>query len=271
MYAMLAGGPPFRGTAAEVLEQHRDTAPTPLSELRPEVPEPLGELVSQLLAKDPDHRPTGAEVKARLADLAERPTALVIPMAPQIGRSRVVSAPVAATRRKRRTGRLMWFGAVVAGLVATGLLVATNWGTSSESADATGPLPPPATTSPTMTATPPGSGTPSRAAPANPPSASRPSVQPSSQAPPGDPIAALRLAFQQQVSTGNLNPDKASDLYTKVDAIAHSAIAGNVADETHNIKEFQDRLTALRTGGQLSASGYDTLTRALAAVTATLP
>src|SRR5262249_17949927 len=162
----------FRGTAAEVLEQHRHTAPTPLRELRSEVPEPLDELVLQLLAKDPDHRPTGAEVKARLADLAERPTALVIPMAiPQVARSRVVSTGVAPTRRSLPTGRrVAWLGTLVAGLVAAGLLVATTWGTPPESADATGPLPPAATASPTMTATPPASATPSRAAPASPPS-----------------------------------------------------------------------------------------------------
>ena len=104
--------------------------------------------------------------------------------------------------------------------------------------------------------------------------AQAPASQPApagSQPPPADPIAALRLAVQQQVSTGNLNPDKASDLYTKVDAIAHAAYAGNTTDEAKNIKALQDRLTALRTGGQLSASGYDILTKDLEAIAAALP
>ena len=57
------------------------------------------------------------------------------------------------------------------------------------------------------------------------------------------------LAIQQQVNTGNLNPDKASDLYAKVDAIAHAASAGKTQDEANNIKAFKDTLTALRTGG----------------------
>jgi serine/threonine-protein kinase len=266
MYAMLAGRPPFRGTAAEVLEQHRSTAPAPLRELRPEVPEQLDTLVMRLLAKDPDDRPTGAEVMARLADLEERPTALVIPVAHQVVRSRLVSTVAAPTRPTRRAGgRVIWLCALVVGLAAA-ILVAANWPTGPESAESPGPPAPTATASPTMTASAPAAATPSTTGPAT-----RPTVQPSTPAPPGDPVAALRLAVQQQVSSGNLNPDKASDLYTRVDAIAHAAYSGNTTDEGKNIKAFQDRLTALRTGGQLSISGYDTLTSALAAVSAAMP
>jgi hypothetical protein len=79
------------------------------------------------------------------------------------------------------------------------------------------------------------------------------------------------LAVQQQASNGNLNPDKAGDLYAKVDAIAHAANAGNTTDETKNINAFQDRLAALLKGGQLSVTGYDSLSAAANAISATLP
>jgi hypothetical protein len=98
-----------------------------------------------------------------------------------------------------------------------------------------------------------------------------PPAPPSSQAPPLDPIAALRLAVQQQVATGNLNPDKASALYQKIDAIAHAANAGNTTDEAKNIKAFKDALAPLRTGGQLSVAGYNVLSDAADAISATLP
>jgi hypothetical protein len=124
--------------------------------------------------------------------------------------------------------------------------------------------PPPVSPSagPTPTASPSDSDSPTPSASAAPPG---------SQAPPTDPIAALRLAVQQQVSSGDLNPDKASDLYTKVDAIAHAVNAGNATDEAKNIKAFKDRLTALRTGGQLTAAGYNILNAAADAITETLP
>jgi serine/threonine-protein kinase len=85
-------------------------------------------------------------------------------------------------------------------------------------------------------------------------------------APPLDPVAALRLAIQDQVNTGNLNPDRASDLYKQVDLIAKAVSTGNPDEVAKNIKPMRDKLTALRTGGQLSASGYDTLSHALDAI-----
>jgi len=135
---------------------------------------------------------------------------------------------------------------------------------------------PAAASTPSVTATPAISTPPSSSAPAptravQASQVTSPSAPPSSQAPPSDPIAALRLAIQQQVSTGNLNPDKASALYPKVDAIAHAAYAGNPTDEAKNIKAFKDSLLPLRTGGQLSVAGYDVLSDAADAISATLP
>jgi serine/threonine-protein kinase len=90
-------------------------------------------------------------------------------------------------------------------------------------------------------------------------------------APALDPVAVLRRAVQEQVNTGNLNPDKATDLYKQVDLIAKAASGANADELAKNIKAMRDKLTSLRTGGQLSASGYDTLIHDLDAIGAAGP
>jgi serine/threonine-protein kinase len=88
----------------------------------------------------------------------------------------------------------------------------------------------------------------------------------SSEVPPTDPIANLRLSIQQQVNTGNLNPLKSGGLYTKVDEIARSINAGNFDDARHKIQDFRNMLVSLLSGGQVTASGYDVLTSNLDAI-----
>jgi eukaryotic-like serine/threonine-protein kinase len=262
MYAMLAGAPPFQGTVAEVIHQHLHQAPAPLRMYRGDIPVPLEDLVMRLLAKDPDHRPSIADAKAVLAGLADSPT----PTSPD-GERRAASAT-----RRWRFAAASAVAIVVPATVGLWILrgpdqpaaATTPLGTPSLTTAAIAP-PPSSTSEPQASSS---AGTPPKQA--SQASSSTP-AQSGTQVPPSDPIAALRLAVQQQVSTGNLNPDKASDLYAKVDAIAHSAYTGNATDEAKNIKAFQDRLTALRTGGQLSASGYDVLSAAADAVSATLP
>jgi hypothetical protein len=78
----------------------------------------------------------------------------------------------------------------------------------------------------------------------------------------------MRLSIQRLVSTGNLNPGKASDLNNNVDAIARALAQGNAGDVANSVKAMRDKLTALRTGGQLTASGYDELNRDLDAIPA---
>ena len=241
----------------------------------------------RLLAKDPRQRPMCAEVEAVLADLTAGPAPAAVRISarakvampraavPSVGRSGLASVPLDRTRRgRRRVARVIryWPVAVIA-LVGVIVLAAAAWrAVPRETGDSPAALDPPSTPSLT-TAAPPQTSSAAQSAkvvvPAN--QAPSPTAQPSSPAPPSDPIAALRLAVQQQVSTGNLNPDKASDLYSKVDAIAHAAVAGNAGDEAKNIKAFKDRLTALRTGGQLSVTGYDILSDAADAISATLP
>ncbi|MFJ3932975.1 protein kinase [Streptomyces sp. NPDC090029] len=71
LHELLSGDVPFSGsTALGVLHRHLHEAPVPVRRLRPDVPEPLEALVLRLLAKDPQHRPSGAqEVYAALAPL----------------------------------------------------------------------------------------------------------------------------------------------------------------------------------------------------------
>ncbi|MFI5757503.1 protein kinase [Streptomyces sp. NPDC051569] len=71
LHELLSGEVPFAGsTALGVLHRHLYEPPRPIRGLRPEVPEALEALVLRLLAKDPQHRPAGAqEVYEQLAPL----------------------------------------------------------------------------------------------------------------------------------------------------------------------------------------------------------
>ncbi|MEU5158827.1 serine/threonine-protein kinase [Streptomyces sp. NPDC020875] len=73
-HELLSGNVPFAGsTALGVLHRHLYEAPVPVRRIRPDVPEPLEALVLRLLAKDPQHRPSGAqEVYETLAPLLPR-------------------------------------------------------------------------------------------------------------------------------------------------------------------------------------------------------
>ncbi|URM92735.1 serine/threonine protein kinase [Streptomyces sp. MRC013] len=62
LYELLSGKVPFAGsTALGVLHRHLYEPPPPVRQLRPDVPEALEALVQRLLAKDPAHRPSGAQ------------------------------------------------------------------------------------------------------------------------------------------------------------------------------------------------------------------
>ncbi|GAA4916396.1 serine/threonine-protein kinase [Streptomyces coeruleoprunus] len=71
LHELLSGNVPFAGsTALGILHRHLYEPPLPVRQLRPEIPEALEALVLRLLAKDPQHRPSGAqEVYEALAPL----------------------------------------------------------------------------------------------------------------------------------------------------------------------------------------------------------
>ncbi len=59
-YQMLAGTPPFTGTAPEVMRLHIEAAPPPLKEKRRKIPRRMAALVMSALAKNPAERPGSA-------------------------------------------------------------------------------------------------------------------------------------------------------------------------------------------------------------------
>ncbi len=68
-YEMLAGRTPFHGMPPhKLLAAQMAETPRPISELRPDIPHPLAELVSALLAKDPERRPASAADVVRVLD-----------------------------------------------------------------------------------------------------------------------------------------------------------------------------------------------------------
>ncbi|MFD3481864.1 protein kinase [Streptomyces sp. NPDC058665] len=71
LHELLSGTVPFPGTTAlGVLHRHLYEPPVPVRRIRPDIPEALEALVLRLLAKDPQHRPSGAqEVYEALAPL----------------------------------------------------------------------------------------------------------------------------------------------------------------------------------------------------------
>lgn len=81
LFEMLAGRPPFEASGFRLLEAHRTQAFPDLAALRPEVPEALCGLVARLGGKDPEARPSDAEVLACLEALSSSwpPPAGVLP------------------------------------------------------------------------------------------------------------------------------------------------------------------------------------------------
>ncbi|MFO0851740.1 MAG: serine/threonine-protein kinase [Gemmataceae bacterium] len=70
LYFALTGRVPFPGSAAEKARLHLAAEPTPVEEVRPGVPAEVATVVRGLLAKQPDERPTAAEVAGWLARFA---------------------------------------------------------------------------------------------------------------------------------------------------------------------------------------------------------
>ncbi len=74
LYEMLAGVPPFVGTAAEILRQITSGTPRPLAAVNPAVPVPLAGAVALAMAKEPGQRlPTTESFAAHLAPYISRP------------------------------------------------------------------------------------------------------------------------------------------------------------------------------------------------------
>jgi eukaryotic-like serine/threonine-protein kinase len=72
LHEMVVGKTPFRGETALVISRHLFVPPKPMRELAPEgreVPALVEELVQRMMAKEPNDRPSAAQVRDRLAFL----------------------------------------------------------------------------------------------------------------------------------------------------------------------------------------------------------
>jgi eukaryotic-like serine/threonine-protein kinase len=138
LYAMLTGGPPFRGeVAAVILHQQINAEPRAPSELRDGVPSSLDALVLATLAKAPERRPqTAAEVRDRLASLSGPRS----PRAPAAAAGVAAAGAPAPTLRLERTAATRVFTAAGRGdhrrraivmAIATGVLALTAIGIGS--------------------------------------------------------------------------------------------------------------------------------------------
>ncbi|MEU5788511.1 protein kinase [Micromonospora purpureochromogenes] len=300
LYAMLAGAPPFSGDPLSVLHQHVNDPPAPLRDRRRDVPVALDALMSELLAKDPAARPTNArEVRDRLAALMASPDALPAAGAP-LGSRTVAqagapspSAPGAAGAgpsapnpvapvggpdtggrpvRRRRRAVLLAAGILSIALLAlaAAALRAPGGDTSADSGTrvaqpSVAPAPASTAAQPTVVAVPvtvaPTTPSLRTVAPTTPTSrAPSPRAASRTPAPPADPVVALRLSIQEQVEAGQLNPDAAKDLHSKVDAIAKEIAENDPEQAEEQVKKLRDKLSELLRGGKLTAAGYDDLT-----------
>ncbi len=69
LYEMACGDVPFSGSVAEILGKHIYVPPIPVVERNPQMPKELGVLISRMLAKAPDDRPSIEEIVSILVDL----------------------------------------------------------------------------------------------------------------------------------------------------------------------------------------------------------
>jgi serine/threonine-protein kinase len=265
MYAMLTGRPPFTGGGQlGVVQQHLVEPPVPLTQRRPDVPATVEELVADLLAKNPDERPPdAATVQARIE------SALHDPATVRLVRRR---GSTGAARRPRPDRRLWLTTALVAiavllTLIAVNVFPALQWAgrpatarwiepTSTPSVAAVAPAPTASTVAPSPTAS-----RPSPSASPTPTATTTPS--------PVDPIVALRQVIAQEVNTGDLRPDAATDLNHAVDALAKTVATGRAPDITKQITVVRGKLTTYNKEGKLTDGGYTTLTAAVDQVAAT--
>lgn len=96
LMACLTGTPPFRGEAIAVAQQQISSAPPRARELRTGVPPALDELIDRLLAKDPEDRPSGAQIIDQVKALHADPDAPTQLMPAASGDTRVMTTPVPA-------------------------------------------------------------------------------------------------------------------------------------------------------------------------------
>ena len=121
LWEMLSGSPPFYGSAAELMDQHQQSA-LPIEKLK-EVPEPITALLQVLLTKDPSQRfQTPAQLQKALTKI-EGAIASGGRLTPDELRSTSADATIRVSNRKPRRELVRWV--LVAGFCFAIALIAS--------------------------------------------------------------------------------------------------------------------------------------------------
>lgn len=162
--AMFAGRPPFVAEQPLALTRmHVSERPPHLAELRPDTPQGLDQLVSRMLSKLPEARPSAEEVTVALERISEAPERpFVMPVSAERANERTMMLPQetaqlpavaplvsAPTTRKTNTGSIVAIILLAVTLIAVLAFVLFNI------FDADDPTPPPVTPTVTETVQPP--------------------------------------------------------------------------------------------------------------------
>ncbi len=230
LYQLVTGQPPFTAEhPTAILYQHVDTPPTPPSATRPELSGSFETVLLRMLAKDPDDRPTAAEIAAGALRLAPSDGAAGVPAVVPTAETEVVEpatpiTPLEPPDQNRRKTLLIagiavvaTAAAVVGGILLNGnrtkLPTENDVGPRPGVTSTTGSTPAPSTTGPTDSGA---ANQPSRTTSTQPtPSASRPSSptpsssNPSSSAPSSTPPTEDPTSAPTQ-STPTSNPPSSS-------------------------------------------------------------
>jgi serine/threonine-protein kinase len=139
LYEMLSGRPPFLGEGTgQVIGQHLFKQPEPLAKLEPQLPSALTDLVTQLLVKSKDERPSMRETqkalealagelpKPRRRESAEPSGAVTADTLPAMGLASTLgqgAGEPSAPQAPRRPNRMVLAGAAFVSLIGLFLIV----------------------------------------------------------------------------------------------------------------------------------------------------
>ena len=121
-YKILSGQGPYpTAKNAQIISEKLRSPPTPLVQLAPQVDPDLAALLEQCLAKKPEHRPTAADVAARLTAMGHQPEAPAPGVAPGIPEEPKTSVDIFFEEIKRRRVYRVAVGYVAAAVGVLGL------------------------------------------------------------------------------------------------------------------------------------------------------
>jgi serine/threonine protein kinase len=131
LYQLVTGRPPFTGEhPTAILYQHVDADPAPPSLERPELAGAFEQVLLQMLAKDPDDRPTAAEIEAGALS-ASTPVAatapIPVPLSGPVPGTVALTEPLATrpvASQAQRDRRMALIAGVIALLATAGAVLA---------------------------------------------------------------------------------------------------------------------------------------------------